>query len=90
MKNKKTKDFVLYAMFIVIEMLLVFIPFLGYITIGSLHVTMLYIPVIIAGIILGKKGGSLIRLIFGLCSLFYNTINPTMISFVLSPFINTF
>lgn len=52
MKNKKTKDFVLYAMFIAIEMLLVFIPFLGYIPIGPLRATTLHIPVIIAGIIL--------------------------------------
>ena len=55
MKNKKTKDLVLYAMFIAIEMLLVFIPFLGYIPIGPLRATTLHIPVIIAGIILGKK-----------------------------------
>lgn len=88
MKNKKTKILVLYAMFIAIEMLLVFIPFLGYIPIGPLRATMLHIPVIIAGIILGKKGGSLIGLVFGLSSLFYNTINPTVTSFVFSPFIS--
>lgn len=88
MKNKKTKILVLYAMFIAIEMLLVFIPFLGYIPIGPLRATTLHIPVIIAGIILGKKGGSLIGLVFGLSSLFYNTINPTVTSFVFSPFIS--
>ena len=88
MKNKKTKDLVLYAMFIAIEMLLVFIPFLGYIPIGPLRATTLHIPVIIAGIILGKKGGSIIGLVFGLSSLFYNTINPTVTSFVFSPFIS--
>ena len=68
MKNKKTKDLILYAMFIAIEMLLVFIPFLGYIPIGPLRATTLHIPVIIAGIILGKKGGSIIGLVFGLSS----------------------
>lgn len=88
MKNKKTKNLVLYAMFIAIEMLLVFIPFLGYIPIGPLRATTLHIPVIIAGITLGKKGGSLIGLVFGLSSLFYNTISPTITSFVFSPFIS--
>lgn len=88
MKNKKTKELVLYAMFIAIEMLLVFIPFLGYIPIGPLRATTLHIPVIIAGITLGKKGGSLIGLVFGLSSLFYNTISPTITSFVFSPFIS--
>ena len=85
---KNTKELVLYAMFIAIEMLLVFIPFLGYIPIGPLRATTLHIPVIIAGITLGKKGGSLIGLVFGLSSLFYNTISPTITSFVFSPFIS--
>ena len=88
MKNKKTKDLIFYAMFIAIEMLLVFIPFLGYIPIGPLRATTLHIPVIIAGIILGKKGGMIIGLVFGLSSLFYNTISPTVTSFVFSPFIS--
>ena len=82
MKNKKTKDLILYAMFIAIEMLLVFIPFLGYIPIGPLRATTLHIPVIIAGIILGKKGGMIIGLVFGLSSLFYNTISPTVSPFI--------
>ncbi|WP_294581577.1 ECF transporter S component [uncultured Thomasclavelia sp.] len=88
MKNRKIKNLVLYAMFIAIEMLLVFIPFLGYIPIGPLRATTLHIPVIIAGVTLGKKGGALIGLVFGLSSLFYNTINPTITSFVFSPFIS--
>ena len=69
-------------------MLLVFIPFLGYIPIGPLRATTLHIPVIIAGITLGKKGGMIIGLVFGLSSLFYNTISPTVTSFVFSPFIS--
>lgn len=88
MKNKKTKNLVLYALFIAIEMLLVFVPFLGYIPIGPLRATTLHIPVIIAGIVLGKKGGALIGCVFGLSSLFYNTISLTITSFVFSPFIS--
>lgn len=88
MKNRKTKNLVLYALFIAIEMILVFTPSLGFITIGPLRATTLHIPVIIAGITLGKKGGSIIGLVFGLSSLFYATFLPTVTSFVFSPFIS--
>lgn len=88
MKQNRTKIMVLHALFIAIEMLLIFVPFLGYIPIGPLRATTLHIPVIIAGIVLGKKSGALIGLVFGLSSLIYNTINPSVISFVFSPFIS--
>jgi uncharacterized membrane protein len=88
MKQNKTKIVVLHALFIAIEMLLVLVPFLGYIPIGPLRAVTLHIPVIIAGIVLGKKSGAIVGLTFGLCSLFYNTINPTVVSFAFSPFIS--
>ncbi|MFV0395316.1 MAG: ECF transporter S component [Coprobacillaceae bacterium] len=88
MNQSKTKNMVLHALFIAIEMLLIFVPFLGYIPIGPLRATTLHIPVIIAGIVLGKKSGAMIGLVFGLSSLIYNTINPTITSFVFSPFIS--
>lgn len=88
MKKNKTKSMVLHALFIAIEMLLIFVPFLGYIPIGPLRATTLHIPVIIAGIVLGKKSGAIIGLSFGIISLLYNTMNPTITSFVFSPFIS--
>lgn len=88
MRQTKIKNIVLYGLFIAIEMMLILVPFLGYIPIGPLRATTLHIPVIIAGIVLGPVGGSLIGLVFGLSSLWYNTINPTITSFVFSPFIS--
>lgn len=88
MKNKKIKEMVLLSLFIAIEVALISIPFLGYIPIGPLRATTLHIPVLIAAIMIGKKGGMIIGLVFGLSSLFYNTINPTITSFVFSPFIS--
>ncbi len=88
MKKTKIKSMTMYAMFIAVEITLVVVPFLGYIPIGPLRATTLHIPVLIAGIVLGKKGGAFIGLVFGLSSLFYNTINPTVTSFVFSPFIS--
>jgi Predicted membrane protein len=88
MKQNKIKIMVIHAIFISIITILTVIPFLGYIPVGPLRVTTLHIPVLIAGIVLGKKSGAIIGLVFGLSSLINNTINPNVISFVFSPFIS--
>ena len=64
------------------------VPFLGFIPVGPLRATTLHIPVIIAGIVLGKEKGAGIGLVFGLSSLIINTIQPTVTSFVFSPFLS--
>lgn len=76
------------ALFIAIEAVMVMVPFLGFIPIGPLRATLLHIPVIIASIVLGTKQGCLIGLVFGLSSLLMNTMQPTVTSFVFSPFIS--
>lgn len=88
MKNKKTKNMAFMSLFIAIELLMVMVPFLGFIPIGPLRATTLHIPVIIAGMTLGKEKGAGIGLVFGLSSLLINTISPTVTSFVFSPFIS--
>lgn len=87
MKSKnKTKDFVLFAFFIAIELVLMLTP-LGYIPIGLIRATTLHIPVIICAIFLGYKASIGLGLVFGLTSLFVNTFYPTPTSFIFSPFI---
>lgn len=88
MNKQKTKNLAFMSLFIAIEILMVMIPFLGFIPIGPLRATTLHIPVIIAGIVLGKEKGAGIGLVFGLSSLIMNTISPTVTSFVFSPFIS--
>lgn len=88
MNRIKTKNLTLLSLFIAIEILMVSIPFLGFIPIGPLRATTLHIPVIIAGIVLGKEKGTIIGFVFGLSSLIVNTISPSAISFVFSPFIS--
>ncbi|MEG0549025.1 MAG: ECF transporter S component [Coprobacillus sp.] len=88
MNKQKTKNLAFMSLFIAIEILMVMIPFLGFIPIGPLRATTLHIPVIIAGIVLGKEKGAGIGLVFGLSSLVMNTISPTVTSFVFSPFIS--
>lgn len=85
---KQTKSLTYLALFMAIEAVLVMVPFLGFIPIGPLRATTLHIPVIIAAIVLGTKEGCLVGLIFGLFSMFNNTINPTVTSFAFSPFIS--
>ena len=85
--NKNTRRFTLLSLFIAIEIVLAIVPFLGYIPLGVINATTLHIPVIIAGILLGKKEGAIIGLVFGLTSIFQNTMTPTATSFVFSPFI---
>lgn len=76
------------SLFIAIELLMVMVPFLGFIPIGPLRATTLHIPVIIAAMTLGKEKGAGIGLVFGLSSLLINTISPTVTSFVFSPLIS--
>ena len=87
MNNKKTKKLTLLALFIAIEAVMVMVPFLGFIPIGPLRATLLHVPVIIAAIVLGTKQG-FIGLVVGLSSLLMNTMQPTVTSFVFSPFIS--
>ena len=81
MNKQKTKNLAFMSLFIAIEILMVMVPFLGFIPIGPLRATTLHIPVIIAGIVLGKNKGAQVGLVFGLSSLFINTIQPTITSF---------
>lgn len=85
MKEKKTYDLVLISLLIAVELVLMFTP-LGYIPLGVIRATTLHIPVILAGIVLGYRGGMTIGLVFGLTSVFINTMTPTATSFVFSPF----
>jgi uncharacterized membrane protein len=85
---KNTKNLTYLALFIAIEALMVMVPFLGFIPIGPLNATTLHIPVIIAAIVLGRKEGCITGLVFGLFSMLKATMNPSVVSFVFSPFIS--
>ena len=86
MKSKKTQYMTSMALFLAIEIILVVTP-LGYIPIGPLNATTMHIPVIIAGIILGKKAGAELGFVFGLTSMIKATIQPGITSFCFSPFV---
>lgn len=86
MRSKKIKSMTLFAMFLAIEMVLVFTP-LGFINLGFLAITLMHIPVIIAAVTMGKKAGMCMGLVFGICSVVNATFQPNLTSFCFTPFI---
>lgn len=84
-EKMKIKRFVLLAFFIAIEVVLANTP-LGFVPIGALRATTLHIPVILAGLLMGKKEGMILGFVFGLCSFVSATFTPTITSFVFTPF----
>lgn len=87
MKSNKTQQMAIMAMFLAIQIVLVITP-LGYIPIPPVNLTTMHIPVIIAGIALGKKQGAQLGFVFGLTSVINATLRPMPTSFVFTPFIS--
>ena len=82
----KMKRITYLTLLITIEIVLASVPFLGYIPLGFANATTLHLPVIAAGMILGKKEGAIVGFVFGLSSLLKNTFSPNLTSFLFSPF----
>lgn len=82
----RTKGMAQVALFAALIILMSFTPFLGYIPLGFTRATIIHIPVIIGSLVLGPKKGAVLGGIFGLTSFINNTINPTVTSFVFTPF----
>ena len=83
---KKVQGMIQVALFGAIIVIMAFTPFLGYIPLGFTRATIIHIPVILGSLLLGPKKGAALGAIFGLTSLINNTMNPTVTSFVFTPF----
>ena len=85
MKNAKTKEIVLLALFSAIILLMAFTN-LGFIPLGVINATIVHIPVIIGALFLGPKKGAFLGFLFGLTSFINNTFKAaTASAFVFSP-----
>lgn len=73
------------SLFMAIIFILAVTP-LGFIPLGYIRATIIHIPVIMGAILLGPYLGIWLGFFFGLISLFINTFNPTVTSFVFTPF----
>jgi len=85
-KSNQLRYMAIAAMLSAIIILLAFTP-LGFIPLPFMRATTVHIPVIIGAIFLGPKYGAFLGLLFGLTSLYNNTVIPLPTSFVFSPFV---
>lgn len=85
-RQTKVLGLVQTALFAALIILMASIPFLGYIPLGFTRATIIHIPVILGAVLLGPEKGAVLGAVFGLTSLVNNTMNPTVTSFVFSPF----
>ena len=85
MKNEKTYELVLTALFTAIITIMAFTP-LGYIPLVVINATIIHIPVILGALFLGPKKGAFLGFVFGLTSFINNTFKAaTASAFVFSP-----
>jgi uncharacterized membrane protein len=79
--NKKNKTFgiVLLGMLTAIIIIQTTIPFLGYIPIGPLSLTIIQITVIVAAIVLGTKEGAIVGGIWGFITFIRAFVAPTSV-----------
>ena len=61
---------------------------IGLIPLPLIAATTLHIPVIIGAVLLGPLAGGILGGVFGLCSMWNATVNPTILSFCFSPFLS--
>ncbi len=85
MKNEKTYELVLMALFTAIIIIMAFTP-LGYIPLVVINATVIHIPVILGALFLGPKKGAFLGFVFGMTSFINNTFKAaTASAFVFSP-----
>lgn len=87
LRNEKTRWLVQLAMWTALTLILAFVPFLGYITIGPFSITTVHIPVIIGAVMLGPVAGAFLGLVFGITSIIQATIQMPITAFMFSPFV---
>lgn len=78
------RDLSVMAMFTAIILIMAFTPF-GLIDLPLIKATILHVPVIIGCVLLGPKKGAFFGFLFGLTSLFKNTMTPSLLSFAFTP-----
>lgn len=76
MRNNKVSEMTFLAMFIAIITVMSFVPWLGFITIGGVAITIIHIPVLIGAIFGGKKVGIILATTFGVLSMIRAFMTP--------------
>lgn len=66
MPDKKVLVMAQLSLLSAIIVIMTFVPYVGYISYGALSITLIHIPVILGGVLLGAKGGAILGGIWGL------------------------
>lgn len=59
---------------------------IGFIPLPVIKATTMHIPVILGAVLLGPAAGAILGGVFGICSIWANTVTPGVLSFAFSPF----
>ena len=85
-RTQSIQQLTLTALFAAVLLPMAFTP-LGLIDLPVIKATVLHVPVIIGSVVLGPKRGAGLGALFGLTSLWKNTMAPSLLSFAFSPFV---
>ena len=83
--RRKTKFLVLVTMFCSIQVILMLTP-LGYIPLGPVRATTMHIPVILAGILLGIKGGAITGFVLEIIAVTFGALSSQLVPVYYSEF----
>ena len=83
--SRKTRRLAQLSVLVAIMLILSFTP-LGFIPLLGLNATTMHIPVILGACMFGPRIGALLGLLFGITSVVRATVEPSIISFVFTPF----
>lgn len=86
-QKRRLRRQIFLVFFVVLEVVMTLVPFLGFIPVGPINATTLHLPVILAGLLLGWQAGLVTGFTFGLLSMLRATFQPDLTSFIFSPFI---
>lgn len=86
-RSRKNARLVQLSMWTALTLILAFVPYLGYITIGPFSITTVHIPVILGAIMLGPAAGAFLGFVFGLTSVIQATLQVPLTAFLFSPFV---
>jgi uncharacterized membrane protein len=76
MKNNEIKDLTLASVFAAIILVMIFVPQVGFITLGAVSLTLIHIPVLVGVFLLPTKHSLILGFIFGLGSLIKAAVQP--------------
>jgi uncharacterized membrane protein len=77
MRNQQTYDIALIAVFTALIAVFALVPFLGFIQIGIIALTTIHIPVLIGGIIGGRRVSLSLGIVFGIMSFTIAWLRPS-------------